>query len=39
VELVEFLLKSGADRNLKTGAGETARDLAIKQGHSIPSLS
>ena len=39
VELVEFLLQAGADRNLKTGSGETARDLAVKQGHSIPSLS
>ena len=32
VELIEFLLRSGADRNLKTGAGETAHDLAVKQG-------
>jgi ankyrin repeat protein len=39
VELVEFLLRSGADRSLKTGAGQTAHDLAVKQGHSIPSLA
>jgi len=39
VELVEFLLQSGADRNLKTGDGQTAHDLAVKQGHAIPSLS
>jgi len=39
VELVEFLLHSGADRNLKTGSGETAHDLAVKQGHTIESLS
>jgi ankyrin repeat protein len=39
VELVEFLLRSGADRNLRTGAGETAHDLAIKQGHTIQALS
>ncbi len=38
VELVEFLLQSGADRNLKTSAGETAHDLALKQGHKIPLL-
>jgi ankyrin repeat protein len=37
-ELVEFLLQSGADRSLKTGSGETAHDLAIKQGHVIPLL-
>jgi uncharacterized protein len=39
VELVEFLLHSGADRNLRTGAGQTAHDLAVKQGHVIPSLA
>jgi ankyrin repeat protein len=39
VELVEFLLRSGADRSLKTGAGQTAHDLAVKQGHTIPSLA
>ena len=39
VELVEFLLRSGADRSLKTGSGETAIDLAVKQGHTIESLS
>jgi ankyrin repeat protein len=39
VELVEFLLRSGADRSLRTGAGQTAQDLAVKQGHTIPSLS
>ena len=38
VELVEFLLQSGANRNLKTGSGETAHDLAVKQGHKIPLL-
>jgi len=38
VELVEFLLQSGADRSLKTGSGETADDLAVKQGHVIPVL-
>ena len=39
VELVEFLLRSGADRNLRTSAGQTAQDLAVKQGHTIQSLS
>jgi len=39
VELVEFLLRSGADRNLRTSAGQTAHDLAVKQGHTIESLS
>ena len=34
VELIEFLLHSGADRRLKTGAGETAHDLAVKQSHT-----
>ena len=38
-ELVEFLLRSGADRSLRTGTGQTAHDLAIKQGHTIPSLA
>jgi len=38
VELIEFLLRSGADRTLRTGAGETAHDLVVKQGHTIPSL-
>ena len=38
VELVEFLLRSGADRSLRTGTGQTAHDLAVKQGHTIPSL-
>jgi uncharacterized protein len=38
VELIEFLIQAGADRNLKTGAGETAYDLAVKQGHAIPLL-
>jgi len=39
VELIEFLLRSGADRTLRTGAGETAHDLAARQGHTIPSLA
>lgn len=39
VDLVEFLLRSGADRNLRTGAGQTAHDLAIKQGHAIQMLA
>ena len=39
VDLVEFLLRSGADRNLRTGAGQTAHDLAIKQGHTIQALA
>jgi uncharacterized protein len=30
--LVRLLLDSGADRALRTGEGETARDLAVKQG-------
>ena len=38
VELVEFLMQSGADPSLKTGSGETAHDLAVKQGHVIPVL-
>jgi ankyrin repeat protein len=33
-ELIEFLLQSGADTNLKTGAGDTPHDLAARQGHS-----
>ena len=32
-ELVDFLLKAGADRTLRTGGGETAYDLAVKKGH------
>jgi ankyrin repeat protein len=39
VELVDFLLRAGADRTLKTGAGQTAHDLAVQQGHTIPSLA
>jgi len=39
LELIEFLLQAGADRSLKTGSGETAHDLAVKQGHFIPSLA
>jgi ankyrin repeat protein len=33
VELIEFLLRAGADRTLKTGSGETPYDLAVKKGH------
>jgi ankyrin repeat protein len=32
-ELISFLLRSGADRTLKTGTGETPYDLAVKKGH------
>jgi len=39
VELIEFLLQSGADRTLKTGTGETPFDLAIKQGHNAAAES
>jgi uncharacterized protein len=39
VDLVEYLLRSGADRSLRTGAGQTAQDLAVQQGHAIPSLA
>jgi ankyrin repeat protein len=39
VELIEFLLRSGADRNLKTGAVETPRDIALKQGHTAAAES
>lgn len=35
VELIEFLLKSGADRSLRSGSGETGRDLALKSGHTV----
>jgi ankyrin repeat protein len=33
IELIEFLLLSGADRTLRDGTGETPFDLAVKKGH------
>jgi ankyrin repeat protein len=39
VELIEFLLRSGADRSLRAGANETAGDLALKQGHTAAAQS
>jgi ankyrin repeat protein len=39
IELIQFLLLSGADRTLKTGAGETPLDLAVKKGHKSAAES
>jgi uncharacterized protein len=33
LELVELLLQHGADPTIATNTGETARDLALKNGH------
>jgi ankyrin repeat protein len=39
VELIAFLLHHGADRDLKTGAGETPYDLAVRRGHTAAAQS